>query len=132
MGDQPVASSSANMSTRNVDGEIDKLGGETTYVDDITNAEASAFAMKAGNAREAASSETHMTLGKALRLYPKAAAWSALISTTIVMVAYDTVLLNSFFAYPSFTRKYGKLAGKKYEISAAWQSGLSNGSNVGT
>jgi MFS transporter, SP family, general alpha glucoside:H+ symporter len=88
-----------------------------------------------GDANEAAQVQTAMSLTMALKQYPKAAAWSILFSTTIVMLAYDTILLNSFYAYPSFQRKYGvchTVAGKtKCQIPAKWQSGLSNGSNVG-
>lgn len=43
------------------------------------------------------------------------------------MEGYDTALLSSFYAYPSWLKKYGKLRKNgKYTISAAWQSGLSN------
>lgn len=44
----------------------------------------------------------------------------------------DVVLLGSFFAYPAFNSKYGHLgADGKYQLSARWQAGLSNGVNVG-
>ncbi|KAK4554274.1 hypothetical protein LTR86_008482 [Recurvomyces mirabilis] len=92
-------------------------------------------AIKGGDSKAANDEQTHMTLRTALRQYPKAAAWSILFSTTIVMLAYDTILLNSFYAYPSFQRKYGTchtVNGKaKCQVQAKWQSGLSNGSNVG-
>jgi MFS transporter, SP family, general alpha glucoside:H+ symporter len=88
-----------------------------------------------GDANEAAQAQTTMSLMTALRQYPKAAAWSILFSPTIVMLAYDTILLNSFYAYPSFQKRYGVCrtsAGKtKCQIPAKWQSGLSNGSNAG-
>ena len=32
---------------------------------------------------------------------------------------------------PSFQKKYGIYDGKGYQVPASWQSGLSNGSNVG-
>ncbi|KAF2168684.1 hypothetical protein M409DRAFT_65549 [Zasmidium cellare ATCC 36951] len=88
-------------------------------------------AAQAGDAVEAAVTQTHMSLLEGLRRYPKAAGWSILLSTTIVMLAYDTILLGSFYAYPSFQRKYGEPAKKGYQIPASWQSGLSDGSNVG-
>ncbi|KAG6016999.1 hypothetical protein E4U54_008655, partial [Claviceps lovelessii] len=48
------------------------------------------------NARAAAAKEQHMTLGQGLRLYPKAVAWSLLISTCIAMEGYDISLVNNF------------------------------------
>lgn len=90
------------------------------------------FTSKQGDINQAAQDETSMGLLTALRNYPKTAAWSILLSTSIVMVAYDTILLNSFYAYPSFQKKYGACNAKgKCQVPAKWQSGLSNGSNVG-
>lgn len=47
-------------------------------------------------ARAAAEKERNMTLIQGLRLYPKAIAWSVLISTCIVMEGYDITLVNNF------------------------------------
>jgi SP family general alpha glucoside:H+ symporter-like MFS transporter len=47
-------------------------------------------------ARTAAEKERRMTLLQGVRLYPKAVAWSVLISTTIVMEGYDVCLINNF------------------------------------
>jgi SP family general alpha glucoside:H+ symporter-like MFS transporter len=66
-----------------------------------------------------------------------------LFSLAIIMKGYDTTLLQSFFAFPAFVRKYGSpiysttadgggaAEVTRYELSAAWQSGLSNGAYVG-
>jgi MFS transporter, SP family, general alpha glucoside:H+ symporter len=77
--------------------------------------------------------EHEMTLWQGLKLYPKAVGWSILLSTAIVMEGYDVVLLGSFYAFPEFQKKYGILQpdGKSYQLTAAWQSGLSNGAQVG-
>lgn len=76
-----------------------------------------------------------MTFAQAIRLYPKAVAWSVLLSTSLVMEGYDTTLLASFYVFPQFTQKYGSLDLKTipptYQLTAAWQSGLSNGAQVG-
>jgi hypothetical protein len=49
-----------------------------------------------------------------------------------VLTAADVCLLGNFYAFPQFNQKYGELqADGTYVISAAWQSGLSNGVNVG-
>jgi SP family general alpha glucoside:H+ symporter-like MFS transporter len=47
-------------------------------------------------ARNATKNEQNMTLMQGIRLYPKAIAWSILISTCIVMEGYDICLINNF------------------------------------
>ncbi|KAJ5924065.1 hypothetical protein N7466_008252 [Penicillium verhagenii] len=84
------------------------------------------------NAQAATDKERNMTLLQGIKLYPKAVAWSVLISTCIVMEGYDISLVNNFYAFPQFNEKYGQLqADGSYEVSASWQSGLSNGAYVG-
>lgn len=84
------------------------------------------------NARAATEKEHNMTLMQGVRLYPKAILWSILISTCIAMEGYDVCLINNFYAFPPFQRKYGVLQQDgSYEIPAPWQAGLSNGANVG-
>lgn len=61
-----------------------------------------------------------MSLLQGIRLYPKAVMWSVLISTCIVMEGYDISLVNNFYAFPQFNRKYGqRVANDEYEVSAA-------------
>lgn len=48
------------------------------------------------NAKIATDKEHKMTLLQGIRLYPKAIAWSVLISTCICMEGYDVCLLSSF------------------------------------
>lgn len=65
-----------------------------------------------------------------LKTYPTAAAWSILLSSSIIMEGYDTNLLGSFFAFPQFNEDYGhRLPDGKYEVSADWQAGLMNGTD---
>ncbi|KAK3074871.1 hypothetical protein LTR53_002325 [Teratosphaeriaceae sp. CCFEE 6253] len=86
----------------------------------------------AEDAAKAAASEKSMTLREGLKLYPKAVMWSVLISTCIIMEGFDIVLINSLYGLPAFQRRFGTPAGDgSYQISAAWQSGLSNGALVG-
>lgn len=47
-------------------------------------------------AKTATEKEQSMTLLQGIRLYPKAIAWSMLISTCIVMEGYDVCLINNF------------------------------------
>ncbi|KAJ4123038.1 hypothetical protein NW768_010030 [Fusarium equiseti] len=85
------------------------------------------------HARAAADKEQKMTLMQGIKLYPKAVGWSILISTCIVMEGFDIVLVNNFYAFPQWNKKYGTLQPDgTYQVSAAWQAGLSNGANVGS
>lgn len=85
-------------------------------------------------AREAAEQEHDLTSAEAIRRYPTAVMWSVLLSTSIIMEGYDIVLISSFFAQPSFSKRYGSydLSTASYQISASWQNGLSNAVSVGT
>lgn len=79
------------------------------------------------DARLATEKEGKMTLLQGIKLYPKAIAWSVLISTTIVMEGYDVALINNFYGFPQFNKKYGEqLPSGEYQVTAPWQSGLSN------
>jgi hypothetical protein len=84
------------------------------------------------NAKSATDKEHRMTLWEGIRLYPKAVAWSILISTCICMEGYDVCLLSNFYGFPQFNKKYGeRLPDGTYQVPARWQAGLSNGANVG-
>ncbi|KAK9361516.1 hypothetical protein V1504DRAFT_432855 [Lipomyces starkeyi] len=73
-----------------------------------------------------------MTLARGLRLYPKAIAWSVLLSSALVMEGYDLALLGSLYASPAFNKKFGSLTSSgSYKIPASWQSALSNGARAG-
>lgn len=86
----------------------------------------------AHNASKATEMEQKMSLREGIRLYPKAVAWSMLLSTAIIMEGFDKVLINSLFAAPAFKKRYGsQLPSGDWEITAAWQSGLTNGAFVG-
>ncbi|CAI7603080.1 unnamed protein product [Penicillium viridicatum] len=83
-------------------------------------------------AHAAIEKEHNMTAMEALKLYPKAVAWSLLLSCAIIMEGYDVVLIGSFFAYPAFNMKYGELMSDgKYGLDASWQAGLTNAMSVG-
>ncbi|KAI1371413.1 sugar transporter [Hypoxylon crocopeplum] len=84
-------------------------------------------------AKHAADAEQQMTLLRAIKLYPKAISWSVLLSSTLIMEGYDLALLGSLYASPVFNKKFGSYnaATGKWAVSAAWQSGLSNGARAG-
>ena len=84
-------------------------------------------------AKAATDKEHKMTLRQGLKLYPKAVAWSLLISTCIAMEGFDLALVNGLYGFAPWRQKYGELQPDgSYELSAAWQAGLSNGANVGS
>ena len=72
------------------------------------------------NARSATDKEHNMTLLQGIRLYPKAVAWSLLISTCICMEGYDVCLLSNFYAFPAFNRKYGEQHVSGPSTLASW------------
>lgn len=84
-------------------------------------------------ARQATDDEHSQTLLQALRDNRKAVMWSVLVSVTIIMEGYDTILMANFFAYPTFQQKYGQDYGGDigWQVSAPWQTGLSMASTVG-
>lgn len=49
------------------------------------------------------------------------------------MEGYDTLLLGQFYAQPAFARRFGSYseAGGRYQISPAWQTGLSCATSIG-
>lgn len=86
----------------------------------------------AAEAEHAAEIERSMSLFQSLKRYRKAALWSIVFSTSIIMEGYDTMLIGAFLAYPQFQKKYGtQLPDGSYQIPAVWQSSLSNGALVG-
>ncbi|ORY68174.1 sugar transporter-like protein [Pseudomassariella vexata] len=84
-------------------------------------------------AKQATEDEHAQTLGQALRENRKAVMWSILISMSIVMEGYDTILMGNFFAYPEFQRKFGSWYGGDigWQVSGPWQTGLSMASTAG-
>jgi len=84
------------------------------------------------DAAKAAEAEQTQSLWQGLKLYRKACGWSILLSTAIIMEGFDIVLIANLFAVPAFKRRFGdQLADGTYDLTASWQSGLSNGAYVG-
>ncbi len=72
-----------------------------------------------------------MGFKQAMKLYRKAVFWSFVVSLSIIMEAYDTQLIGSFFGFPPFQKKYGEPYKGGYQIQAQWQVALSLSSTVG-
>ena len=68
--------------------------GQHAHEDDVERR--NSFADVITNARAATGKEHRMTLWQGIKLYPKAVAWSMLISTCICMEGYDVCLLSNF------------------------------------
>lgn len=82
----------------------------------------------AAAAEAAKEAERSMTLRKGLRLYPKAIIWSVFFSLTLIMEGYSTILIPNLFAQTPFRRDFGHaLPDGGHEISAGWQTALTNG-----
>jgi SP family general alpha glucoside:H+ symporter-like MFS transporter len=82
------------------------------------------------DAEDATTREHELTFIQAINLWPKAVGWSMLMSAALIMDGYDTKLISSLIALPAFQKAYGvRQANGSYQISAPWQSGLTNGSN---
>ncbi|EGC41843.1 maltose permease [Histoplasma capsulatum var. duboisii H88] len=104
--------------------------------DDAENQE---NAINAGNseteigaeAQEATTLERALDIRIALKLYPKAAAWSFFFSLGVIMTGYGPQIIGNLYGCPRFQQDFGYLFNGKWIISAAWQSGLSMGSPIG-
>jgi MFS transporter, SP family, general alpha glucoside:H+ symporter len=83
-------------------------------------------------AKDATAGEHELTIRDALRLYPKAIAFSIIFSTAVVMEGYDLSLMGSFFGLPPFRNFYGTEENPEggMQVSAPWQSGILNGTQV--
>ena len=60
------------------------------------------------NAKDNDRKEKYMPLKEGLKTFPKAAMWSVILSTALIMEGYDTNLLNSLYAFPDFSKKIGE------------------------
>ncbi|THY39474.1 sugar transporter [Aureobasidium pullulans] len=107
---------------------------DMVHIEDRTGSFVGDEKVDRGLAAAATDDEHNITLMQALKKYPQACFWSIAISTAIIMEGYDIVLIYSFFGQPAFVKKYGEYdaASGEYSLSAAWQAGLGNGTQIGT
>lgn len=112
------------------------LGANTIGIDDEVLLQMSeqlpGFAGLVEKARRASDFEHNLTNREAFKLFPKAILFSFILSLAIIMEGYDTSLLGSFYAYPTFQERFGiPVKGGGYQVTSNWQTGLQNGTNVG-
>lgn len=86
----------------------------------------------AEDAQRATEEEHQIGFFEGVRRYPKACAWSMVVSLCIIMDGYDTALIGSLFAFPAFQKKFGHPVGNgKYQLHANWQIALGLAGTVG-
>ncbi|OXG18433.1 MFS transporter, SP family, general alpha glucoside:H+ symporter [Cryptococcus neoformans Tu259-1] len=94
---------------------LDRVKGDIDDYEDVVQ-----------SARQGMESEKALSLRESLRRYPRAVAWSVLLSTSLVMEGFDIILINNFYALPQFVQKYGVELEGGWTITAAWQAGLTH------
>ncbi|KAI1047483.1 hypothetical protein LB505_009944 [Fusarium chuoi] len=79
--------------------------------------------LHANKARLATEEEHSLNFFEAFKRYKMAWFWSSMVCLTIIMDGYDTALLGSLQAYPSFQWQFGHEVGDtgKYQLEAKWQ-----------
>lgn len=86
--------------------------------------------------RDLTVAEHQLGFWAAVRMYPKATFWAMFFCIAVVMAGFDGQIITSFYALPAFQLKYGDRIVKsdgtvKYEVAAAWQTGLGMGNPIG-
>ncbi|GAA6021060.1 hypothetical protein JCM10207_003904 [Rhodosporidiobolus poonsookiae] len=74
-----------------------------------------------------------LPLSQQFKLWRRGVFWCILLSLAVVMESYDTILLNSLYAAPTFQKAYGVETAPgsgKYIIPSKWQSALGSGTNA--
>lgn len=103
------------------DAVLVKMAGSIENFADITR-----------DAAAATEFERRMTFLEAVKLYPKPAIFSLIMSLSLVMEGYQTSALGNFFGFPAFQKKFGEpLADGTYQLTATWQSSLQAAVQVG-
>jgi SP family general alpha glucoside:H+ symporter-like MFS transporter len=84
-------------------------------------------------ARAANAHEHALTVRQALKSYPWAVIWALIVSMSVIMEGYDTILIGSLYAYPSYSRRFGITDAETglYQIPAHWQSAMGSGPQAG-
>jgi SP family general alpha glucoside:H+ symporter-like MFS transporter len=76
--------------------------------------------------------QKNMTIGEAVRRYPRAIFFSVIMSLCIVMEGYDTALIGNFYGLTQFNKKFGvPVPTGGYQIPSEWQSAFQNGAAGG-
>lgn len=112
---------------------LENVSDNSSFKQDLNK---TAFVLE--EAKDATEAEHELSLADALKYHKKAIWWAVVLSLTIVMEGYDNILISSFYAYPTFQKKYGEPSTTDsdgtvhYELAGRWQSALGAASSVGT
>ena len=119
------------MATIKTEADITKIGAD--HVEEVPVQQQLKGSALTEFAKNGAELEHHLSPLQAVKAYPMALFWALMVSMCVVMEGYDTILIGNFYAYPTFARKYGtySTSAGTYQLTAAWQAGLSNASGVG-
>jgi SP family general alpha glucoside:H+ symporter-like MFS transporter len=110
---------------------------ENDVADDTYNqptlGEAGVWTATLAEAQAANAHEHSFTVREALKAYPWAVFWSFAVSMSIIMEGYDTALVGSLYAYPTFAKQFGTFtpSTNNYQISTPWQSAMGSGPQAG-
>ncbi|OAG04873.1 sugar transporter [Paraphaeosphaeria sporulosa] len=115
---------------------VPKTHGSYTHVDETIARKVAAnvddFMTLVAEADAANQRERGMPLTTAFRVYPKAIAWSMVLSSCLIMEGYDTSVVGSYAAYPAFMNRFGTIAKDgTHQIPPDWQNGISGARNAG-
>lgn len=132
----PLTSIYYTMSPDNVSGlphQIELQITNAEHREDIAQIENNAPQAKVifQDAQAATATEHELTPLDGFKMYPKAVAWSVLITMAVIMDGYDEAFLSQLFAEEAFQKQFGEPFEKGYQVKASWQSGLPNGKTIG-
>lgn len=85
------------------------------------------------SAQAANTREHEMTVRQTLRAYPWAVFWSLVVSMSVIMEGYDTILIGSLYGYPAFKKSFGHYStfARSYQIEGKWQAAMGSGPQAG-
>lgn len=113
-------------------GDLAQLEAHASEIDHAADLDEKAkpSAYKA-DAMEAETVEQKMGVIEAIKLYPMAALWAFVMSTTIIMESYCVFLMGAFVAMDAFKEDFGVKIEDGWQIQASWQSALQMGGPLG-
>ncbi|GAA5917273.1 hypothetical protein JCM6882_009271 [Rhodosporidiobolus microsporus] len=89
--------------------------------------------LKGRELSDADDAANNLPLGEQFKLWSPGVMWCVILSLAVVMESYDTILLNSLYAAPTFQKAYGvetHPGSGVYQIPSKWQSALGSGTNA--
>lgn len=69
-----------------------KKGADPAHVEHVTSSEKYGLSITTSRARQGATAEHALTTIEAVKAYPMAIFWTLMVSLTIIMEGYDTIL----------------------------------------